>query len=58
MKERVDLYQEMDEIIMDYIPVVPLYYDQAVRFVQKDVKGLEMNPLNLLYLKSVYKTTP
>ncbi|MEL0302034.1 MAG: ABC transporter substrate-binding protein, partial [Flavobacteriaceae bacterium] len=58
LKERVDLYQEMDEIIMDYIPVVPLYYDQAVRFVQKDVKGLEMNPLNLLYLKSVYKTTP
>ena len=58
LKERVDLYQEMDEIIMDYIPVVPLYYDKAVRFVQKDVKGLEMNPLNLLYLKSVYKTTP
>jgi len=34
-----------------------LYYDQAIRFVQKDVKGLEMNPLNLLYLKSVYKTS-
>ena len=58
LEERVELYQEMDEMIMDYYPVVPLYYDQAVRFVQKDVKGLEMNPLNLLYLKSVYKTTP
>ena len=58
LKERVDLYQQMDEMIMNYYPVVPLYYDQAVRFVQKDVKGLEMNPLNLLYLKSVYKTTP
>ena len=58
LKERVDLYQQMDDMIMNYYPVVPLYYDQAVRFVQKDVKGLEMNPLNLLYLKSVYKTTP
>lgn len=58
IEERVDLYQQMDEMIMDYYPVVPLYYDQAVRFVQKDVKGLEMNPLNLLYLKSVYKTSP
>ena len=58
LEERVELYQQMDEMIMDYYPVIPLYYDQAVRFVQKDVKGLEMNPLNLLYLKQVYKTTP
>ena len=57
LEERVDLYREMDEMIMEFYPVVPLYYDQAVRFVQKDVKGLEMNPLNLLYLKSVYKTS-
>ena len=58
LEERVELYQQMDEMIMDNYPVIPLYYDQAVRFVQKDVKGLEMNPLNLLYLKRVYKTTP
>ena len=57
LEERVDLYREMDEMIMEFYPVVPLYYDQAIRFVQKDVKGLEMNPLNLLYLKSVYKTS-
>ena len=37
LKERVDLYQQMDDMIMNYYPVVPLYYDQAVRFVQKDV---------------------
>ena len=57
LEDRVDLYRKMDEMIMQYYPVVPLYYDQAIRFVQKDVKGLEMNPLNLLYLKSVYKTS-
>ncbi len=56
--ERMALYQKMDELIMQHYPVVPLYYDQAVRFVQKDIQGLQMNPLNLLYLKSVYKSTP
>lgn len=58
LEQRVSLYQKMDEMIMADYPVVPLYYDQAVRFVQKDVQGFEMNPLNLLQLKSVYKTTP
>jgi ABC-type transport system substrate-binding protein len=58
LDERIALYREMDEMIMQYYPVVPLYYDQAVRFVQKNVQGFEMNPLNLLYLKRVYKTAP
>ena len=58
LDERIALYREMDEMIMQYYPVVPLYYDQAVRFVQKNIQGFEMNPLNLLYLKRVYKTAP
>ena len=55
LKERVGLYRKMDEMIMQYYPIAPLYYDQAVRFVQKDIRGFEMNPLNLLYLKNVHK---
>ena len=43
---------------MENYPVIPLYYDEAIRFVQNDVKGLKMNPLNLLYLKKVYKDRP
>ena len=35
--------------------VVPLYYDQVVRFTQKNVKGLGINPINLLDLKRVKK---
>lgn len=58
LKDRLDLYREMDEMIMKFYPVIPLYYDQAIRFVQKDVRGLQMNPLNLLYLKSVEKKAP
>ncbi|MGB1971417.1 MAG: ABC transporter substrate-binding protein [Flavobacteriaceae bacterium] len=53
--ERGQLYQKMDEIIMENNPVIPLYYDEAIRFIQNDIVGLEMNPLNLLVLKKVRK---
>ena len=57
-EKRTYSYREMDELVMQNYPVVPLYYDQAVRFLQSNVKGLEMNPLNLLQLKRVYKDRP
>ena len=55
-KKREEIYAQMDALIMDEFPIAPLYYDQMVRFVQKDVVGLETNALNLLYLKKVRKT--
>lgn len=58
VEKRIPLYKEMDNLIMENYPVIPLYYDEAIRFVQNDVKGLKLNPLNLLYLKKVYKDRP
>ena len=55
IEERALVYQKMDQMIMEFYPIVPLYYDQAIRFVQKEISGLEMNPLNLLQLKKVRK---
>jgi peptide/nickel transport system substrate-binding protein len=55
LKERYKLYQKMDSLVMAEAPIVPLYYDQVVRFVQKNVSGLEVNPTNLLQLKWVKK---
>ena len=52
---RIQKYKQMDELIMKEFPIVPLYYDEVVRFVQKDVKGMTINPINLLVLKNVYK---
>lgn len=54
-KERIPLYQEMDSLLMENAPVVPLYYDEVVRFTQKNVNGLGINPINLLDLKRVKK---
>lgn len=54
--DRKLLYTKMDSLIIHDAPVVPLYYDMAVRFVQKNVSGLGINPQNFLFLKRVKKT--
>ena len=40
---------------MEEAPVVVLYYDEVLRFTQKNIEGLGSNPLNLLTLKRVKK---
>ena len=55
IEERKLLYTQMDSIIVSDAPVVPLYYDMAIRFVNKKVSGLGINPQNFLVLKRVRK---
>jgi ABC-type transport system substrate-binding protein len=52
---REQLYTKMDSLVMQEAPVVPLFYDEVVRFTRKNVKGLGINPINLLELKKVKK---
>ena len=54
-RKRAEIYQEMDSIAMINHPMVLLYYDQVIRFSQKNVDGLSINPINLLNLKRVRK---
>ncbi len=54
-KERYRLYQQMDSILIQEAPVVPLYYDEVIRFTQKTVHGLGINPIDMLQLKKVWK---
>jgi peptide/nickel transport system substrate-binding protein len=56
IEERKILYTKMDSIIVEEAPVVPLFYDMAVRFVNKKVSGLGINPQNFLVLKHVKKS--
>ena len=48
-------YKEMDALAISDYPIIPLYYDQVIRFVQKNIKGMEINPINLLMLKHIQK---
>ncbi|WP_461597992.1 ABC transporter substrate-binding protein [Winogradskyella sp.] len=52
---RAELYTKMDSLVMSAAPIVPMFYDEVVRFTRKDVKGLGINATNLLELKSVKK---
>jgi peptide/nickel transport system substrate-binding protein len=54
-EKRIPLYRKMDSLVMEKAPVIPLYYDEVVRFSQKNVSGLGINPINLLDLKTVKK---
>ena len=51
--KRFAIYHQMERIIIEEAPVVPLYYDEVLRFSQKNVEGLTPNGLNLLNLKKV-----
>ncbi len=53
---RYSYYRKMDRLIMEDAPVVVLYYDQVLRFVQNNIDGLGSNPTNLLTLKRVKKS--
>ncbi|AXT58584.1 ABC transporter substrate-binding protein [Aquimarina sp. AD1] len=55
IKIREAYYAKMDSIVIAHAPIVPLYYDQVVRFTRKNVKGLTNNPQNFLVLKRVWK---
>ena len=49
-EESLNMALAMQKAIM-----VPLYYDEVIRFTRKNVKGLGINPINLLDLRRVRK---
>ncbi len=53
ISKRYELYHQLDRIIEVASPVIPLYYDEVLRFHHFHVKGLTPNALNLLNLKTV-----
>ncbi len=54
--KRIIHYQKMDSLLIQKAPIIPLYYDQVVRFTQKNVFGLGINAINLLDLRRVQKS--
>jgi len=53
LQERSRYYTEMDSLMMQDAPVVVLFYDEVLRFVNKRVKDMGSNPTNLLDLRRV-----
>jgi oligopeptide transport system substrate-binding protein len=55
---RYKLYQQMDKIIIEDAPVVPLWYDMAIHLVHTNIKNFPPNSLNLLELRRTRKEPP
>ena len=53
LKNRIALYEQMNRIVMNQAAIIPLYYDNVLRFSHKNISGLGSNALNLLDLKRV-----
>lgn len=48
---RYDLYRKMDQLVINDAPVIPIWYDMAIHFVQPGISGFQANALNLLELR-------
>jgi len=53
---RYKLYQQMDKLIIEDAPIVPLWYDMAIHLVHSNIKNFPPNSLNLLELRRTKKT--
>lgn len=53
VSKTLDIIHQMENIILEEAPIVPLYYDEIARFTNNRVKNLPLNAMNLLVLKSV-----
>lgn len=51
---RFDLYRKMDQLVMEKVPVIPIYYDEVIWLKQPNIRNFKPNALNMLQLKHVY----
>ena len=49
------LYKKMDSLIISKSIIVPLFYDEVIRFTRKNLDGMQINATNLLDLRYVKK---
>lgn len=55
---RYQLYREMDQLVIDDAPVIPIWYDMAFHLVQPGIEGFYPNALNLLELRRTRISKP
>ena len=53
--KREILYRKMDSLIMKKSIIIPLFYDEVIRFTRKNLNGMQINATNLLDLRYVKK---
>jgi len=52
---KIKLYQQMDQMLVEDAPVIFLFYDEISHFSSKKVSGISSNALNLLHVTDIHK---
>lgn len=52
---RYELYRQMDQIVINDAPVIPVWYDMAIHLIQSNIRNFGPNALNLLELRRARK---
>ncbi|MBS1729746.1 MAG: ABC transporter substrate-binding protein [Bacteroidetes bacterium] len=50
---RYTLYRQMDQMVIDDAPVVPIFYDEVIHLVQPNITGFYPTSMNMLELRTV-----
>ncbi|MGL4774739.1 MAG: peptide ABC transporter substrate-binding protein [Clostridium sp.] len=53
--KRMDLLEKAEEMLMNDMPMIPLYYYTKVRAISKDIKGLIISPTGKVDFVKAYK---
>ena len=48
-------YEILENIIYDFSPIIPLYYDMSIRLINSNIIGMSNNAINMLDLEKVNK---
>jgi len=48
-------FEILENIIYDFSPIIPLYYDMSIRLIDNDIIGMSNNAINMLNLEGVEK---
>ncbi len=46
--QRIEVYQQLDQMLIKDAPIVPLFYDEVVCFSSKQVKDIAVSPMKVL----------
>jgi ABC-type transport system substrate-binding protein len=52
-EQKYSVEKKMNELLVNELPVIPVYYDEAIRFMQRKITGISLNPMNSLDLRRV-----
>lgn len=53
--KRQEMLRKAEDILMDEMPIIPIYYYTKVRGVKPSVKGIQCTALGKVYFKNAYK---